>query len=218
MSEEITIKVKFERQTQPKQYEIARAGIELEMTYPGTFTPEQIANDGQSLYQVAKSLVFNELGVPFEQDSATGILMETFPGSTVMAIVPKSEPDHPVNKPRAVRAVPQAPESPAGDDADDYYQDEPEPVTTPSRPARRAARPAPAPAPAGLSTDDYWEDLEKNPGDWWDNRETKNNPKGPDFTSSKFKQDNGYRVALWLNSAPDWFNVPAGPFRPSSSR
>ena len=151
----------------------------------------------------------------FEQDDATGIIMEVFPGSNVVEMKPTGT-ETPAPAPRRVRAVPQAPEPDEGTE----IPNEPQEAATEAPRTRRAARPAPAPAPATgpMETDDYWDDLEKNPGNWWDNRATKTNPKGPDFTSSTFKKADGYRVALWLNSAPDWFVLPEGPFRPSQSR
>eukprot|EP00930_Biecheleria_cincta_P047026 TRINITY_DN3252_c0_g1_i3.p1 TRINITY_DN3252_c0_g1~~TRINITY_DN3252_c0_g1_i3.p1 ORF type:complete len:287 (-),score=48.44 TRINITY_DN3252_c0_g1_i3:115-975(-) len=48
-----------------------------------------------------------------------------------------------------------------------------------------------------VSTRQRWEDVISNPHDWWDNRETKNNPRAPDFK----KKDKD--VALWLNTCPD---------------
>ncbi|KAJ3676232.1 hypothetical protein LUZ60_003644 [Juncus effusus] len=48
------------------------------------------------------------------------------------------------------------------------------------------------------SKENLWKDLLENTEDWWDNRTTKKNPKGPDF-SKKIT-----REGLWLNEAPHW--------------
>lgn len=46
--------------------------------------------------------------------------------------------------------------------------------------------------------DDPWENLVKNPNEWWDNRSTKVNKNAPDFKH----KDTG--VGLWVNSSPAW--------------
>jgi hypothetical protein len=47
----------------------------------------------------------------------------------------------------------------------------------------------------------YWEELAANPSAFWDNRDTKTNPKAPDFKH----KDSG--EALWLDSKPEHINV-----------
>ncbi|CAA0839327.1 Protein OSB2- chloroplastic [Striga hermonthica] len=55
---------------------------------------------------------------------------------------------------------------------------------------------------------DYsWKDLVENFDDWWDNRATKKNPKGPDFVH----KDTG--ECLWLNSSPSWVLSKLPPVR-----
>ncbi|KAL3642551.1 hypothetical protein CASFOL_013366 [Castilleja foliolosa] len=52
--------------------------------------------------------------------------------------------------------------------------------------------------PKGGGVGDSWKNLVENPGNWWDKRMNKKNPKAPDF---KHKESG---EALWLNSCPDW--------------
>ncbi|KAL3628546.1 hypothetical protein CASFOL_027592 [Castilleja foliolosa] len=52
--------------------------------------------------------------------------------------------------------------------------------------------------PKGGGLGDSWKNLVENPGNWFDNRMNKKNPKAPDF---KHKESND---ALWLNRCPDW--------------
>lgn len=53
---------------------------------------------------------------------------------------------------------------------------------------------------SGGNSDALWQDLFDNKQQWYDNRGTKTNPRGPDF---KRKSDG---QALWINSAPSWFD------------
>jgi hypothetical protein len=47
-----------------------------------------------------------------------------------------------------------------------------------------------------------WSELSENPGNFWDNRAKKFNPKSPDF---KHKQSG---KGLWLESMPTWVQLP----------
>lgn len=51
------------------------------------------------------------------------------------------------------------------------------------------------------ATDEDWEDLMDNPDDWYDNRDSKPTDRSPDF---RHKEDKDR--AMWMNSAPDWFD------------
>eukprot|EP00892_Ulva_mutabilis_P005606 jgi/Ulvmu1/3417/UM016_0036.1 len=55
--------------------------------------------------------------------------------------------------------------------------------------------------PSQAEMDDLWRLLMAAPGDFWDNRTNKRNPRAPDF---KHKQNGG---ALWLNSKPAWVSL-----------
>lgn len=196
---QVEVVVNFRRQVQPQQYETAAAEVTLKQMFPGTMSPEEIQMCSAGLFQLAKQQVFDELGLSFEQN-AEGLIMETFPGSKVVGS----------KKLAAVRN-----DEPPVESYDD--ESEPEPAR-PIRPARSSNRPAarkPAPArqakPAAkqpTDEDGYWEDVENHPGDWFDNRETKTNPKAPDFRHKRWKE-NGYNVGLWLNRMPDWVQLPA---------
>lgn len=48
-----------------------------------------------------------------------------------------------------------------------------------------------------------WEQFDKQPNDFWDNRANKRNPKAPDFVHKSS------RGALWVNSKPDWVSLDA---------
>ena len=53
--------------------------------------------------------------------------------------------------------------------------------------------------PTNPETEELWQRLLDDPSQWWDNRVTKHNPKGPDFKHKVSKQP------LWLNSCPPHF-------------
>jgi hypothetical protein len=66
----------------------------------------------------------------------------------------------------------------------------------PSQPRRQN----PPPARNNNDKDGLWRDLAANPGDWWDNRETKKG-RQPDYKHKKSGD------ALWADNAPDWFGA-----------
>ncbi|KAF6142355.1 hypothetical protein GIB67_023380 [Kingdonia uniflora] len=49
--------------------------------------------------------------------------------------------------------------------------------------------------------DTLWKDLVENPNQWWDNRNNKIHPKGPDFMHKDSWK------GLWLNVAPKWVDM-----------
>lgn len=203
----VEVVVNFRRQIQPQQYETAAAEVTLKQSFPGTMSPEEIQLCAQGLFQLAKQQTFDELGLQYEQN-AEGLIMEAFPDSKIVSS----------KKLAAVRQAEPAPDGPY--DEEEAFPD-PEPVQRPqanrsrpvaaqSKPAPRAARAASGrgrPAPQPVDADGYWEDVEKNPGDWFDNRETKTNPKAPDFRHKTWKE-NGYNVGLWISSMPEWVELP----------
>lgn len=64
---------------------------------------------------------------------------------------------------------------------------------------------APAPIPGATTGDELWRELIQSPGNWFDNRQGKQNPKAPDFRhKTKLGPDGRYKVGLWLDKAPTW--------------
>eukprot|EP01025_Chloroclados_australasicus_P059685 TRINITY_DN755_c0_g3_i1.p1 TRINITY_DN755_c0_g3~~TRINITY_DN755_c0_g3_i1.p1 ORF type:complete len:386 (-),score=36.42 TRINITY_DN755_c0_g3_i1:192-1349(-) len=53
----------------------------------------------------------------------------------------------------------------------------------------------------GPKPTDPWEDLFKNPGKWYDNRQKKTNERAPDFSTVQQRED-GTRTGLWLGTCP----------------
>lgn len=190
-------------------YSSEEASVFISQAMPGVMQPEEVANHLQSLFVYAKSEVYQQLALPFEQDEATGRIMESFPDSKVVAMRPKT-----------ARAV----ATDAGDDPSaDQYPTDAELADAQRQTLQEARQQAVRRHPsstqrstggrarkaAGLAKPDdeeLWEDLANNPDGWWDNRINKRNPKGPDWShKTKTQPGTNFKVGLWLSNAPDWF-------------
>lgn len=196
----ITISSTFERSHQLASFEQAKASVTITEVFDGTVSPEDIAMQAGSQFQTIKAQVFNELGLAFEQDEESGLIIELFPGSEVV----ESKPAPAARRAPARRLAP-APEP------------EPEDEPAPRRAAPRAPRAA---APASRSRgaakasdvdDPYgdWADLQESPDDWeyFPDKESK---RSPDFRHKTRAQVGNprFKVSLWLDNAPDWFVNP----------
>jgi hypothetical protein len=79
--------------------------------------------------------------------------------------------------------------------------------------------PAPVPGAASTDIDLLWREYFRNPGDWWDNRQNKTNPNGPDFkkkVANRFASADEKRnaPALWIDrkDTPTWVLDQLGKF------
>jgi len=78
--------------------------------------------------------------------------------------------------------------------------------------------PAPVPGAGSSDVDLQWRDYFRNPGDYWDNRQNKTNPNGPDFKKKvgKFAGPDEKRnaPALWIDrkDTPSWVLDQLGKF------
>lgn len=184
-------------------YSSEEASIFISQAVPGVMEPEELAETLQSLFVYAKSEVYQQLRLPFEQDEV-GRIMETFPDTKIVASKPKAAPK------RTLKATPEP--EPDDDESDPEEAPEPRRRTSPARGragGSQASRGRPTGGSGPMTEDDLWEELEQHPDLWYDNRETKRNPKAPDFVSAKHKQPgSNFKVGLWLNNAPDWCDVP----------
>lgn len=180
---EVVVRVNFRRQTQPRQYETAAAEMTVEQSFPATLSPSDIEGVAKQLAQLVKVGVYRELGLNFEQDEETRVIMEVFPGSDVVA------------QTTTAQVAPGPATSPA----------------KPSAAPRGTGGARKAPAASTGASGDPWEDLAANPGDWYDNTENKTNPKAPDFRnkSGRFKTADGrFNLGLWLNNKPEDLVLP----------
>jgi hypothetical protein len=199
----ITIQSTFTRSHQLASYEQATASVTITEVFDGTVSPEDVATQASNQFLTIKSQVFNELGLPFEQDEESGLIIELFPGAEVVESKPAAKP--------TARKVPGRRLAPVPDD-------EPEEDDKPRRAAPRAPRAA-APKPAAsrnrkAAADDEdpygdWADLAENPDDWeyFPDKESK---RSPDFRhKTRAQQGNPrFKVSLWLDNAPSWFENP----------
>lgn len=199
---ETVLRVHYRRQIQPKQYETAEFSCDVEHSFPSGMSPEEIEKSAKRMAQEVKVVVLDQLGLDYTQDEETRIIMEAFPNSEKVA-----RATHPASltqvPPAGVATLPveqattPAP-APAASEA-----------TTPAPKPQTARRRAPVPAQQD-ETVALWEDLAKNPGNWFDNTENKQNPKAPDFRATKKSgfMNGSFPAGLWLNTKPEDLVLP----------
>lgn len=223
----ITLHTKFRRNMKLADYEMAEAEVAVDMEFPGDMAPEDVQAHVAGMFQYAKVAVYDQLGLGYEQDEVTGLIMETF-GAEKVASKPATKPRAAVNPddqtstaPKARKAL-RAISSPTPDNADEppieAYDDEPD-WDENKRPTRRSTQPAKR-STAGtrsssrpskvMTEDEMWEHLEANPDEWFDNRESKTNPKAPDYRAKNIPDPKNaqFKAGLWDSNAPDWFQNP----------
>lgn len=193
----------FSRTLQVQQFEPQKAEVTIRQSFPGTMTPQEVVELVQSQFVQIKSQVLLELGLPFEQDDETGRLIESFPGSTVVA-------SRPAPNPPAV-APPRAPAAPAR-----TAPAARRPAAASGTPPKRQQASRGAQGGSGGQTpsvEDMWSELLDYPHLWNDVRgEKEAGSRKPDFTSTQYMNDRGYPVGLWLNDtkgrAPSVDEIP----------
>lgn len=196
-----TIRTSFERVAQSTcglpQYESARALVSVEETFPGTMNPDEVAGVIANQFVHAKSMVFQQLGISFEQDEL-GLIRETFGDIQVTA----SQPSAPAAR------VPQRPQAvPAAAPAPNHHPSAPQ---APQRALAAVGGPAPAAARGGQD-DGMWAEVMEQPDRWKDQRATKTKPTQPDFVSLDHKNPDGrFAKGLWIDRAPSWWQDPWG--------
>lgn len=184
---EVIIRVNFtEKRSTASKYENATAGIEIEQRLYGELDPDEVVEQGQAMFQQAKVLVYEELGVQYKQDDETGIISAISGAQTVT----KTE------------------KAPATKASSSRRGNKSESNSTRSKPANRSARTPKAKAKSDddnnsplseASEPDLWEDLITNPDDWEDQSESKTKDTQPDFVHKREKKGR-FNVGLWSNS------------------
>ena len=172
------------------QYQTAEASCFVEQAFSVDLTPSDIQAAGRDLFRFCKDQVFTELGIDMRQDEDTGVIFEVFgPGvahAAPQALEASSEPVSPASPPK--RSAP------------------PRKASTP----KARATPARKEEKTDLAEADLWDELISNPELWEDLRETKRNPKGPDFRSTVHMQTfNGRESGIGL-----WLHRPDGSLNP----
>jgi len=206
-NEGIVLRTRFRRVMSLEAYNTQEAEVMVEQAFPtGDMSPEDIQAHVAGMFMYAKASVYDQLGLGYEQDDATGIIMEKFKGTKVVSAPPaqNAQPAARAAAPKALRPVPNEPEP-----SDEEYDDQADAMAAEEAPAprktfQRTANRSSAKASGGV---DYWDHLMNNPDRWFDNRLSKKNPKAPDFRSKDYKEGN-FAVGLWLNQAPDGFVNP----------
>jgi hypothetical protein len=164
-------------------------GLTIEEMFPGEMQAPDIVIIAEGHYIIAKEKVLSELQLPFQQDQATGMILEAFPGARTVSSTPAAPPAPPPTEPA------QPPAARFGTSR-----------TAQPQQASRAPRSGqwePAPSQAELKRE-----LLEYPDLWyWD--QSKGNGSGPDFLSTHYQNDRGYPAGIWiegnrgLNFTPD---------------
>jgi len=165
--------VNFERSIKVRDYETAKASchvqVDLEPTLPEGETLNLNAQIKEA-YAVAKTNVFEQLGISYEVDEVNLVVIEKLERELGAEVVEGPKP----KKATARKAAP----------------------------SKRGGK------PSDEQIEEAWADLENNPEGWFDNRSDKRNPKAPDFKAKNNNKNVEGGFALWLDSAPDWFDEP----------
>lgn len=185
MADEILVTVNYGRKKQVAPYEMAEASVIIEERFRGDADPLDIERAIRTQFIAAKSQVFLELGLPFEQDDETGIIHEIFPTAVVVAAAAQPA----VQARRVVSSAPASERAEHGEEA-------PEP----------AYRPASNITPSN-EREALFLELMEHPERWV--QVQSDNAKAPDFRhKTKTKPNSEYKVSLWERDAPRWFVNP----------
>jgi len=173
-----TVTMSFSRKTQPKQYEAAEAFVSTKFTVPDDANLIDLEPVIQQEFMKIKSVVYNQLDLPFTYDEATTRVLEAFADSTVVA-------------------------QPAPQQAFQGTNFSPAPVTPQAAPQAQGgfAQPAGGPqfaAPAA-GAQPTWDDFMADTSQWQDKRASKTKPTQPDFVHTTIKNAKGYGAGLWIN-------------------
>lgn len=163
------------------------AGITLKETFPGEMSAGEIAEVAEGHYTILKPKVLDQLGLPYEQDPNTLLIMEVFPGSTTVARGP-AQPQQMAPSPSAPVPAP----APAGRFRSGGASAAPAPRTAQRGRTGGSGGWEPAPSQAEM-----WTELLDYPHLWFWNA-NKDKDTSPDFISTHYKNEQGYPASLWL--------------------
>jgi hypothetical protein len=194
----VSVTAHFERKITDGDYGSKVASIFITEKFSGTVDAEAIAEVAQSQFQVIKSEVFSQLGIEFEQDEETGRIVELFPGTTVV----ESKKAKPAPRKQSARKAEPEPEE------EELEEEEEEERPRRAAPARKAAPRRASRDDSDEDPDGHWQDLMDNPGNW-EFIDDKRSDRSPDFQHlTKKRPGTNFKMGLWLNNAPDWFENP----------
>ena len=164
--------VQFSRKVKIRDYESAEASVFIQFDVDTNDPDQTVARAKSAMFQ-AKALVFEELGLAFSV-SDTGVIHEIVQNHFGKVTEVTSTVASPSTTTNAEPTIPLA-DGPETSDTPPYA------VDTPDKNERAINK--------------KWalDRIRTNPEEWWDNRENKKNPKGPDY---KHKQ-NG--MGVWLS-------------------
>lgn len=168
------------------QYESAEASAFVEAVLDSTDpSGDEVIAAAAAAFSIAKAQVFDELGIDYDVDPVTNRVVENLRAEVGAQVVE----DKPAAKP--ARTAPKSVSPPSEDEKDAAWKQLQEELAAPK-----------------VTVETKNGDVSAFPS-FWDNRETKKG-RQPDFkvrntrvaTQAGLKPD----TALWLESAPDWFD------------
>jgi hypothetical protein len=158
------------------------AGLSVKEMFPGEMSAMDIANIAEGHYIITKEKVLSELQLPFQQDQATGMILEAFPGAGRSAARQRHPP------------APSPPTEPAQPPAARFG------TSRTAQPQQASSGPRSAPSGSGSrppSQAELKRELLDYPRPWyWD--QSKSNGTGPDFISTHYQNDRGYPAGIWI--------------------
>jgi hypothetical protein len=168
------------------------AGLSVKEMFPGEMSAMDIANIAEGHYIITKEKVLSQLQLPFEQDQATGMILEAFPGARTISSTPA------VVAPEAAPPVEDGRQAPAQPPAARFGSSAPT--------QRQQASSGPRSAPSGQwepapSQAEMKRELLEYPDLWYpDPQKTKADTK-PDFISCHYTNKSGYPAGLWIEGS-----------------
>jgi len=209
MASDDTVKVyvQFGRKKQVAPYEMAEMSCAIEQTFSGDVDPDDLLATMKDLALSVKSQTLLELGLPFEQDDATGLIMEIFPGAEVVESHPAGKAAGKASVTSIGSKAKRKPVEVVKDDEDeeeDIEEEDDEEEEEPTPPPKKKAK---APFVPKTERDEHFLDLMTNPNNW--KAVESDNPKAPDFRHKSLKKPGtDFAVSLWLRDAPKGFVNP----------
>lgn len=181
--------VTFERTISARQYEPAKASLMLQIptdtsgwrNLDGTLNRERIIADAKDVFFVAKSVVFEQLGIEYRITPEL-VVQDILEKSLAAVEISPAEAAIVAETANVVAAAPPAPVTP-----------------------QRRAPSGDGPSLVGKAA---WLDLAANPGKWFDNRADKESGRAKP-TSPDFKRK-GTGEVLWLVGRDGKSQIPAG--------
>lgn len=184
----------YSRKTNPSPYNTAESSLFLKSTIGDEASTEDVVAERKILFSLCKSGVFEELGISWKYDEAGNVVEIDPVAQAAQALGPNTVVNPSPVDPYFPQPAPTPLQPPSPQPAPLPV---PQPLAQPGAPTNSAGFPAGNLDPKQQYRAQWALQYVQNPGDWYDNRTSKRNPKGPDF-SHKTQKDGQYKLGIWL--------------------